>query len=88
MPKPNPSCGCGEQGICNEAELIGSPCCRCVPKRLCVTFTSNSACDCDGKTVLLVIDANQEYVGTGHRPHIFLVRIDYEQYCFSITITR
>lgn len=63
MVKPNPNCGCGEPGICNEAELSGSPCCRCVPQRLCATFTSNTTCDCDGKTTLLELDDDQEYVG-------------------------
>lgn len=62
MIRQNPACGCGEDLICNEAELQCDPCCRCVPLRLCATFRGYG-CACDGNSDLPSLDENQEYVG-------------------------
>jgi len=61
--RQNPTCGCGDEAICNEAQLECDPCCRCIPLRLCVTLTAYG-CDCDGNSVLLELDENYEYVGS------------------------
>ena len=86
MVKHNPNCGCGEQGICNEVELSGSPCCRCVPRRLCVTFTSDDPCACDGIATQLELDENQEYVGAivcGDEYADLLIYIEYsDETCY------
>ena len=63
MPKRNPTCGCGDEGVCNEAALDCNPCCRCIPQRLCATFNA-SGCSCDGATVLMYLSGNGEYQGT------------------------
>lgn len=62
MLRQNPTCGCGEDAICNETELQCDPCCRCIPLRLCVSISAYG-CDCDGNAVLLELDENYEFVG-------------------------
>lgn len=58
----NPTCGCGEDAICNETELKCDPCCRCVPQRLCATFESYG-CDCDGSSAFLRLNSDGAYTG-------------------------
>lgn len=80
MLKRNPVCGCGEEKICNEAELECDPCCRCIPLRLCAVFSAYG-CDCDGATDLLELDTNSEYIGEigcGGESLDLLVFIEYE----------
>lgn len=60
MVSSNPTCGCGEDAICNETELKCDPCCRCVPQRLCATFESYG-CDCDGSSAFLPLDSDGQY---------------------------
>lgn len=62
MDKSNPNCGCGEEAVCNEAELQCDPCCRCIPQRLCATFEAYG-CDCDGNTAFLPLVGISEYQG-------------------------
>lgn len=59
----NPTCGCGEEAICNEIALDCHPCCRCIPQRLCATFHA-ADCACDGTSLLMFIDDNNEYSGS------------------------
>jgi len=62
MLRENPTCGCGDETVCNETQLHCDPCCRCIPLRLCVTLSAYG-CDCDGNSTLLELDENYEYVG-------------------------
>ncbi|MCA9061348.1 MAG: hypothetical protein KDA85_22695 [Planctomycetaceae bacterium] len=63
MLRENPTCGCGDELICNEEELRCDPCCRCIPQRLCAEFTATD-CECDGLTDLMPwSDIDQEYYG-------------------------
>jgi len=64
MLQRNPSCGCGDDAICNATELNCDPCCRCIPLRLCATFAESDGCYCKGTTDLLEIDGNHEYIGS------------------------
>jgi hypothetical protein len=62
MDKSNPNCGCGEEAVCNEAELRCDPCCRCIPQRLCAKLEAYG-CDCDGLAELLQGNGNGEFRG-------------------------
>lgn len=62
MPIRNPGCDCGDDEKCNLAPVDCSPCCRCIPQRLCL-YLNAPGCDCDGFDDLLYLDENQEYVG-------------------------
>ena len=72
MLKQNPACGCGEEAICNETELICHPCCRCIPLRLCASLTAYS-CDCDGVATLLELDENNEYLCTSVKGRLEII---------------
>lgn len=52
MAQRNPTCGCGEEAICNETELDCLPCCRCIPQRFCANLEAED-CPCDGLGALL-----------------------------------
>jgi len=81
MALANPHCICGDPVMCNDVELPYSPCCDCLPLRLCAVFRA-AECECDGNWALLHLDANQEFIGglrCGEQVADLLVYVLYEE---------